>query len=46
MTGLKKQTLSPLILGPNGIFGSLITSKSTLLLILLDLPVSDSDSLF
>ena len=46
MTGLKKQTFSPLFMRPNEIFESLITLKSTLLLILLDLPEKDSENLF
>ena len=39
-------TFSPQFMGPNGIFESLITLKSTLLLILLDLPARDSISIF
>ena len=43
MTELKKQRFSSHFLRSDGIFGSLIILKSTVLIILLDLPVSDSD---
>ena len=46
MTGLKKQTFSPLFMRPNKIFGSLTTLKSTFQLILWDSSARDSDSLF
>ena len=44
MTELKKQTFSPQFMRPNSTL--LITLKPTLLLIRLDLPARDSDSLF